>query len=256
MKGLTICIILLSTISTVNSTAQYYVNNYHIRQADVMWRMRVWRQIDLRQKINHPLYFPIEKSQGYSSLFDVLISGIRSGSITAYGTGPLGNDDEMSTQLSRADIQSITHKVDSVWTPKLDGSGHDLVIVQDSITSEQIIRYEIKEDWIFDKNRSQMTVRVIGIAPIMEHFTEDGISRGYTKLFWIDIKDARSSLAAAPVFIRHNDNRALNYDDIFVKRFFDGQVIKVSNVYNRPIGSYASGVDALLEGEAAEELIL
>lgn len=32
----------------------------YIRESDVMFSKRVWRVIDLRQKINYPLYFPTQ----------------------------------------------------------------------------------------------------------------------------------------------------------------------------------------------------
>lgn len=256
MKGLTIIATILLLIPIDLLKAQGHIENHPIREADVMWSMRVWRELDLRQKINHPIYYPIESSQGYSSLFDVMMEGIRTGDITAYGTGPLGKDDELKTALTAEEVKALTHTIDSTWTPRLDGTGLELVIVEDSISSGQITRYQIKEDWIFDRNRSQMVVRIIGIAPVIESFTDDGVSRGYTNLFWISLEESRAILANAPVFIRHNDNQALNYDDIFAKRFFDGRVIKVSNVYDRSIQSYATGIDALLEGEAAQERIM
>ncbi|MFN9324264.1 MAG: hypothetical protein ACK6A5_02620, partial [Flavobacteriales bacterium] len=43
----------------------------HIREADVMWARRVWRTIDLREKMNHPLYYPTEAINDRKSLFDV-----------------------------------------------------------------------------------------------------------------------------------------------------------------------------------------
>ena len=239
-----------------NINAQHYVQNHTIREADVMWSMRVWRELDLRQKLNHPMYYPIEQSQGYSSLYQVLLDGINSGQLTAYGTGPLGQDDEFTQILSIGQVRAITHSTDSIWTPNIDDDDYSMVIVSDSIRSEMITRYRIKEDWIFDRNRSQMVVRILGIAPLVEQFSGDGQSRGFTTLFWINFEEARQVLATAPVFIRHNDNRALNYDDLLSKRFFASRVIKASNVYDRDIASYVSGLDALLEGEAIEERLL
>ncbi|NNC84081.1 MAG: gliding motility protein GldN [Flavobacteriales bacterium] len=253
MKCSIISLACLCIVSSFHLPAQEYLPAHHIREADVMWSQRVWRELDLKQKINQPLYYPVHSSQGYSSLYDVLTEAIHNGVLTAYGTGPLGQNDEMEYALSPSEVKAITHSLDSVYTPRLDGNGHELVIVEDSIRSEMVTRYRIKEEWIFDRNRSQMVVRILGIAPLVEQFAEDGSSRGFTTLFWVDYGSCRDVLADAPVFIRHNDNRQLNYDDIFAKRFFDSYVVKSSNVYDRPISSYAQGIDALLEGESIEE---
>ena len=37
----------------------------HVREADVMWAKKVWRVIDLREKINLPLYYPISTSYNF-----------------------------------------------------------------------------------------------------------------------------------------------------------------------------------------------
>jgi len=228
---------------------------HHIREADAMWSTRIWREIDLRQKINQPLYYPLESSQGYSSLYGVLSEGIAQGNLTAYGIGPLGMDDEMTQALTIEEVRALTHTVDTIWTPMLDGSGHIPVPSVDSVSSAEITRYRIKEDWVFDRNVSRMVVRIIGIAPLKESFAPDGSSRGFTPLYWIDFKEARPLLAQAPVYLRHNNNQQLNYDDVFMKRFFDATVVKSSNVYDRNIQSYTSGIDALLEAERIEQRI-
>ena len=48
-----------------------------------------------------------------------------------------------------------------------DAEGNDLT--NDTIEfyeNRDIIQYEIKEDWFFDKQRSVLDVRIIGISPI------------------------------------------------------------------------------------------
>ena len=44
----------------------------HLREADVMYKRRIWQEIDLRQKFNHPFYFPLDPIQDRSNLFDVI----------------------------------------------------------------------------------------------------------------------------------------------------------------------------------------
>ena len=54
-----------------------------IREADVMWEKTIWREIDLRQKINQGFYFPITPHNGLMNLYDVLFDAIEAGDITA-----------------------------------------------------------------------------------------------------------------------------------------------------------------------------
>ena len=55
-----------------------------IREADVMWKKTIWREIDFNQKINQGFYFPIIPHQNWQNLITVLMNGLKSGEITAY----------------------------------------------------------------------------------------------------------------------------------------------------------------------------
>ena len=81
-----------------------------LRQADVMWSRKIWREIDLRQKINHPFYYPendgvAQTIQDRKSLIDVIYSAIQEGSITAYGNPIM--DDEFREVMSQEAIKRI-----------------------------------------------------------------------------------------------------------------------------------------------------
>ena len=58
-----------------------------MREADVMWSKRVWRVIDLKEKMNHPLYYPDEQILDRKSLFDVIKdAATKDGTITCFGS--------------------------------------------------------------------------------------------------------------------------------------------------------------------------
>lgn len=228
----------------------------HIREADVMWARRVWRTIDLREKINHPLYFPTEAINDRKSLFDVIRHGLLvDGSITAYDVGPTAEDDEFKKPLLATDLKDIFTRLDTQWTENLNSGELEEVVQEISIESGDIKMYRLKEDWIFDKQRSTMDIRILGIAPMREMKGEDGEIRGYTPIFWLYYPECRYVFANWEAFNRENDSERRSFEDIFWKRQFSSYITKWSNVYDRNINEYKTGLDALLAGEEIKQAL-
>lgn len=221
----------------------------HLREADVMYEKRIWRQIDLKQKMNQPLFYPQKEIEDRQSLWQVLKEGITvDGSITAYDPGPVNQDDEFTSPLLPSEAEA--EMVDTTTITKYDAQGNPYdTNVTEEITGGDIKRYRIKEDWFFDKQRSVMEQRIIGLAPMVELTSESGEHQGYAPLFWIYFPEARYVLANYEAFNRKNDAKRLTFDDLFQKRMFDSYIIKESNVYDRRINQYKEGVDALLEAK-------
>ena len=42
------------------SRSSRFISYPYVREADVMWMKRYWRVLDLREKINHNYFYPIE----------------------------------------------------------------------------------------------------------------------------------------------------------------------------------------------------
>jgi gliding motility associated protien GldN len=223
----------------------------YLREADVMWAKRVWQVIDLRQKVNQTLYFPTDELANRKSLFDVIKIGLLDqGSITAYSTGPTGNDDEFRYELSQSEIDSLLNRIDTIPVPDpLDPT----VMVPTPITritrSEDIVAYKLKEDWIFDKQRSERYVRIIGIAPVIRKKLDNGEERGLAELFWLYYPECRYIFNNYDVFNTHNGAQQMTFDQLFQMRMFQGYIVKEDNVYNRKIDDSWKGVDALMESE-------
>lgn len=226
----------------------------YIREADVMWYRRVWREIDLREKINLPLYYPIEPINDRKSLFDVIKQGIlEDGSITAYDPGPIGLDDEFTKALLPSEVKDMLSSVDTTMTDNIYTGELDTVITTSEISSEKVRKYLIKEDWIFDRQRSVMDIRIIGLCPLRENIGEDGELRGYSKMFWLYFPELRYVLVNWDVFNRENDAERRSFDHVFWTRQFNSTITKVSNVYDRNIAQHKTGIDALLQGEEIKE---
>jgi gliding motility associated protien GldN len=228
----------------------------YIREADVMWARRVWRTIDLREKLNHPLYFPAEPINDRKSLFDVIRQGLMvDGSITAYDPGPLLTDDEFRKPLLKAQLEDIFTRLDTQYTESLTTGDMEMVVQRIELSSADIKMYKLKEDWIFDKQRSSMDIRIIGIAPMQEKRGEDGEVRGYAPLFWLYYPECRYVFANWDAFNRDNDAERRSFEDIFWKRQFSSYITKWSNVYDRQVNDYKTGLDALLEGEEIKQAL-
>lgn len=222
-----------------------------------MWLQRVWRRIDLREKINHPMYFPEKPAQGRKSLFDVIKEAILyDGTLNAYSTGPLGDDDMFTQRLTPDEVKGILSKKDTVLTTDLiTGDMVEQYITIDIKTSD-VKWYEIKEEWFFDRQRSVMEVRIIGISPMIASKDDlTGEMKGLQKLFWIYYPEARYVFVKSEVFNRWNDVERRTYEDLFWKRQFGSYITKTSNVYDRNVAMYKKGLDALIESEKIKEKI-
>lgn len=230
-------------IHTVNRVPVPYAP---LRQADVFWAKRIWRVIDMREKINQPLYYPAVPTNGRINIMTVIIKGLEEGSLTAYDA----QYDDFTLPRQFEDIMRQLNKVDTITAtkPYPPYETYD-TIIENKFDVATVTMFRVKEDWFFDKQRSVLDVRILGICPVTEDYDDQGEFKGYKPLFWIYFPDARPLFAKNEVFNRFNDGQRLSFDDIFFKRMFGSYVMKESNVYDRRISEYCENMDALLEAD-------
>lgn len=241
----------------------------HIREADVMWSTRLWREIDLRQKDNHPLYFPLDSAvHGKRSFIQILYDLYLNNEANF---GPNG------VKLYKTSEFEEVYTFEEVKSWILPG---DTVPVVNTMTCEDSNQYvtkdwsEIKplttkvmlmEDWFIDKQRSVMDVRILGLGLKFQKYTPKFTTVpacfdattferldpviGVEAEIWIFFPQIRQDLAVLECYKRQNDAARLSYDDIFLQRIFSSYIYKEENVYDRRINQYTSGLNALLEAE-------
>lgn len=217
-----------------------------LREADILWSKRVWRIIDLRERMNLPLYYPITPKDDRYSLISILLYGIQHEGLPVYSI----NDDEFKIPISYEMVNErmgATDEVTEIFNPETNL--YEEVTYTREVRVEEVKQIMVKEVWFFDRNYSRMDVRIIGLCPIREYVDENGeVVRRQT--FWINYPEARNLLARYEVFNAGNDAQRRSFDDIFIKRYFGSYIVQEANMYdNRSIESYAVGVDARLESE-------
>jgi gliding motility associated protien GldN len=234
-----------------------------LRESDIFWSRRVWRIIDLRERLNYPLYYPTRVMQARKSFVQAVVSAIQNGVIKAYDT----DSDEFITELLPEDLRNRFEAADrTVTRPKLDGSGDTTIVIRGEFNWSEVRELLVKEDWFFDKHHSQMYVRIIGICPVRVYAKEiqtadddeDVIPEMVKKqLFWIYYPDARKVLANTPCFVGESEVTQASFDDLFQKRRFSSYITAISNNQNnRQIFNYTrNGIEAMLESERLKQEI-
>ncbi len=234
-------------LNTINREPIPYTS---LREADVMWSKRIWRVIDLRQKINLPMYYPTTNQEGRKSLMKIIYDAVKENTITAYTT----ENEEFLVPLSPAEIKKGLDKEDTMTMARLEPPYEEYdSVISNPFNTQDVYLFRVKEDWFFDKQRSVMDVRIIGICPYMEVFDEFGEPKGFKPLFWIYFPECRKLFANNEVYNKWNDAERRTYEDIFFKRLFGSYIYKESNVYDRMIYDYTQGMDGLLEAERIKE---
>ncbi len=220
-----------------------------VREADVSWYTRIWRVIDFREKMNQSFYYPEDVLRDRISFMQIILNGLKEGSLTAY------DNDEFTKPLTYDEMIARFERSDSIQIEDLDNPGvYRDSVVKKSLEPTDVKQIRLKEVQFFDKQRSVMDVRILGLCPLLQQRDEKGeLKPGFMAMFWIYFPDARPIFAKTEMFNPKNGAERRTYDDIFQKRYFQSYIIKEDNAYNRKIDQYKTGLDALIEADKIKE---
>lgn len=235
----------------------------HIREDDATYIQRVWREIDVHEKLNIPFVYKAEGDDGNQRFIMILLNAIKKGDITAFSA--VGGDDRFTTPLPFSQIAELlvgkpkTQQIPD-WAADPDGSKG---LMKDTIISAEfnpdlVERYWIKEDVVFDKESSRMYTRILGIAPLQTILNDDGSFRAVTPIFWVYYPDLRPMLAKFDVYNGRNFGAKMSWEELFESRMFASRIIKstINNPNDMFISSYVKDpILALLEGENIKDKI-
>jgi len=228
----------------------------YLRWDDALFAEKVWRELDLREKMNQTFRYEAQDDNGSQLFINMLLKAVMKGEVTAF------EDDRFSIPKKMEDIQSITvGRADTVPRTDINDPSKivEYVVTRASFDAKSVVKLRIKEEWVFDREASRLFCRILGIAPLKTEYMPNGQERGSSVMFWVYYPDLRPMLAKAEVYNPKNMGQSrLTWEELFESRMFSSYIVKstVDNSANKNIRAYIKEpILALLEGENIKEKI-
>jgi gliding motility associated protien GldN len=241
----------------------------YVHDRDVLMGKTVWELVDVDERINFPLYYPVDTAfvgKDRRSLFSVLLKGIKEGKITeVYG------DDYFNNKKTLKDMESV-FKFRDTTDIGIEEYGKDVeayksgrkvldpqYINETVLDASDISGYKIKGFWYFDKRQSELKYRLLAICPMATEARDK--AKGNTdaiELFWVYFPSIRDILHEAKAFNDKNSAMPITFDHLLNSRRFNGVIYKEENVYgDRQVDQYMkdNAQMQLLESERIKEKI-
>lgn len=230
----------------------------NLRADDAMYRHKIWREIDTREKINLPFKYAADENNGNQRFISILFKAIQDSAVTVFSS----IDDRFTTPMSISEVATVVSG-DSVPVPIIDSNGVTTGVryQRNEVNLDSFYKFRIKEEVIFDKESSRLFWRILGIAPVKNVITSMGVNLGESELFWVYYPDMRPIFSKYDVYNGKNYGARMSWEDLFESRMFYGRIIKstIDNPYDRFINQYPGLRDKsilqLLEGENIKEKI-
>lgn len=235
----------------------------HIREDDATYMQRIWRELDVKEKMNVPFAYKAQGDNGDQRFIMILLNAIKNGEVTAFSAA--GGDDRFTTpllwkEIAKGLVGDPKRTQIQDWTNDPDGSKGLMkdTVINTEFNPDLVERYWIKEDVVFDKESSRMYTRILGIAPLLTVLNEDGSFRAVTPAFWVYYPDLRPLLSKNEVYNGKNYGARMSWEELFESRMFSSRIIKstINNPADLYISSYVKDpILALLEGENIKEKV-
>ncbi|RYY61263.1 MAG: gliding motility protein GldN, partial [Chitinophagaceae bacterium] len=229
----------------------------HLRWDDALFAEKVWRELDLREKMNQAFRYEAVNDQGSQLFINMLLQSVRKGEVTAF------SDDRFSTPMTMDQIDALTvGQNDTVprYSPTDVDKIEGYVVTRASFDAKSVTKLRLKEEWVFDRESSRMFVRILGIAALKtEYIPNTTKERGTSTMFWVYYPDLRPMLAKSEVYNPKNMGQSrMTWEELFESRMFSSYIVKstIDNSSNKMIKNVIKDpILALIEGDNIKEKI-
>lgn len=216
-----------------------------VNKKNIRFYKRVWRDIDLKDEKNYILAIP------GNSLIEVVMKAIEKGKLSLYSP----DDDSFKGRLSAQ--EGMARFADSVLVPIFDGEGNqiDSKMALNEFDPSRVTKFRVKEDIFFDKQRSRLETRIIGVAPLMNITTSAELAEsvGATPAFWLYFPQLRYSLVQVDISDPDKGLYDMTMDDFFVQNKFASTIVRESSPGMLQNLKETENGGQLLDGRKVEE---
>ena len=229
-----------------------------LRADDAVYRHKIWRVIDTREKMNLPFRYSADENNGNQRFISILFQAIQDSAVTVFSS----IDDRFTTPMTKAEVAKVVGG-DDIEVPIIDSNGVQTGVkkTKPEVNLDSFYKFKIKEEVIFDKESSRLFWRILGIAPVKNIITSQGIDLGESEMFWVYYPDMRPIFAKYDVYNGKNFGARMSWEDLFESRQFSGRIVKTTidnpmdlDIRNLP-GLGGNTVFQLLEGERIKDKI-
>lgn len=236
----------------------------YVDERDVLWSKTTWEYIDLDERVNFPLYYPIDTNNigaERRSLYDVLVRAIKQGEIDHVYADSYFTEKRTLSDIEASLVYSDTTDL-GIEQFNAEGRVDPEYIRKFTLDAGDVEAWKIRGYWYLDKRQGELRYRMLGLCPVANEarskaFEDDGIDAS-VELFWVWFPQARKVLHEAKAFNRRNTSMPISYDHLLNSRRFHAVVYKEDNVQgDRGVAEYINdnALMQLLESDRIREVI-
>ncbi|MCM1505147.1 MAG: gliding motility protein GldN [Muribaculum sp.] len=222
-----------SSTANVTGRMQQFYEEPERSDADAQWMKVVYRQLDLDNVKNAPLYYPEEIIDGQENLFRIIMRLLASGDIKAY---EYLDGREIFTDQYQINVRDMLDRFHVIYT---EGRGSTeknprFIIEEADVPTNEVLSYYILERWELDKRSNRMRTTVEAICPVLHRSGDFGGEAVKYPMFWMRMDALRPYLTQQSIFVDDDNNLPqYNYDDFFQLALYEGDIYKTRNLRNR-----------------------
>lgn len=236
----------------------------YVDERDVLWSKTTWEIIDLDERVNFPLYYPIDTNNigaERRSLYDVLIKGIKTGEIEHVYADSYFTEKRTLKDIEASLVYSDTTDL-GIEQYNAEGFVEPQYVRKFTLDAGDVEEWRVRGYWYLDKRQGELRYRMLGLCPVANEarskaFEDDGVD-SKVELFWVWFPAARQVLHKAKAFNRRNTSQPISYDHLLNSRRFHGVIYKEDNVQgDRNVSDYINdnALMQLLESDRIREVI-
>ena len=230
-----------SNANNMTTRAQIMFPTAASMDEDVVWRRDIYRELDLNEDANAPLYYPVEPLGSQVNLFTYIFKLMMQGRIKAYQYKLDGNEsfnaDDVVKPKTFLDNYHIYYEKDAQGRTHLDNS---------DIPSREVKSYYIKETTYYDQHTATFHTKVLALCPIMTRDDDFGDGGNKYPLFWVKYDDLAPFLSKQQIMTSNLNNAAtMSIDDYFLRNQYKGKIYKTNNMLGKTLAQYCSSDSAM-----------